>query len=169
MGVGWLGDGLDLVQFRLLVEFHRVDCYWSVFDVDMVTYEEALKRLVGNPDWWRYDFFGRTDEKIRQAAIELASMPNAAAQQPREFPPLMTQAGNAIAAAGRVVKAIAHRRAVKVAPEVYQERLEICHGCEHHNRACGRCRKCGCAILKLWVATERCPIGKWERIQEQPT
>jgi hypothetical protein len=23
------------------------------------------------------------------------------------------------------------------------------------------CRKCGCTRLKVWLATERCPVGKW--------
>ena len=24
-----------------------------------------------------------------------------------------------------------------------------------------RCRKCGCTALKPWLATEKCPLGKW--------
>jgi hypothetical protein len=49
--------------------------------------------------------------------------------------------------------------------EQYNDRLDICRGCEYwKDGAIGRCMKCGCAGLKLWLKTERCPIGKWYSI-----
>lgn len=58
-----------------------------------------------------------------------------------------------------------------VTREVYQRRTAICQGddgrpkCEHWKPGklpwSGRCRKCGCTKLKHWLATERCPVGKW--------
>jgi hypothetical protein len=42
----------------------------------MVTYPEALERLRGHPRWWYFEYHGRTDERVRQEAIELASLPN---------------------------------------------------------------------------------------------
>jgi hypothetical protein len=41
-----------------------------------MTYPEALERLKGHRDWWYYEYHGRTDEKVRQAAIDLASLPD---------------------------------------------------------------------------------------------
>jgi hypothetical protein len=44
----------------------------------------------------------------------------------------------------------------------YNERLSICRKCEYwKEEGIGRCMKCGCAGIKLWLATEKCPINKW--------
>lgn len=47
----------------------------------------------------------------------------------------------------------------------HQERLEICNACEFWENesyfGLGKCRKCGCSGAKLWVASSKCPIGKW--------
>jgi hypothetical protein len=79
---------------------------------------------------------------------------------------LGTVAGNALMAAGRVAVAVATGQKVKVEPGVYQERLAICLGCEFNGaRPDGvKCTKCGCGGIKLQLATERCPIGLWERV-----
>lgn len=49
----------------------------------------------------------------------------------------------------------------------YQARKDICEGCQYWRGdgamiGTGRCGKCGCSGLKLFLATERCPDGKWE-------
>lgn len=54
-----------------------------------------------------------------------------------------------------------------VATEKYQARRNICEGCQYWRGegtepGTGRCGKCGCSGLKLFLATERCPDGKWE-------
>ena len=47
--------------------------------------------------------------------------------------------------------------------EVKDERLSICRGCEFWKEGkYGRCMKCGCSGIKLWLASEKCPIGKWD-------
>ena len=74
------------------------------------------------------------------------------------YPPLLTQAGNAVkAAAGFVASGFA------VADQAEQERrLAICQECEFFDHARSRCTKCGCiAVWKAWVASQKCPIGKW--------
>ena len=46
-------------------------------------------------------------------------------------------------------------------------RSAICSACPHWyglgNLGLGECRApgCGCTRAKVWLATERCPIGKW--------
>lgn len=40
-------------------------------------------------------------------------------------------------------------------------RLDVCQSCEHWTGS--KCGKCGCRQFKLWMATERCPLGKWEK------
>jgi predicted Zn-ribbon and HTH transcriptional regulator len=53
--------------------------------------------------------------------------------------------------------------------EVLEERESICHSCDQWDAAAlkntGRCKKCGCSTwAKLRMATERCPLGKWEAV-----
>ena len=52
-------------------------------------------------------------------------------------------------------------------PEILAEREATCRACPEWDasalNATGRCRKCGCSTwAKLRMATERCPLGKWE-------
>ncbi len=52
--------------------------------------------------------------------------------------------------------------------ERFQARRDICDACEHWRRdgthiGTGRCGRCGFSGLNLFMATERCPDGKWER------
>jgi hypothetical protein len=54
-------------------------------------------------------------------------------------------------------------------PEIITERESICRTCDQWDAAAlrntGRCRKCGCSTwAKLRMATERCPLGKWEAV-----
>lgn len=47
------------------------------------------------------------------------------------------------------------------------KRMQICISCEFWDKASfrgtGKCTKCGCSTwAKLRMATERCPLGKWE-------
>jgi len=58
-------------------------------------------------------------------------------------------------------------------PEILATREATCSACPEWDatalNATGRCRKCGCSTwAKLRMATERCPIGKWEAV-DKPT
>ena len=58
---------------------------------------------------------------------------------------------------------------VTTPPDILAERESTCRACEWWDAAAlnatGRCRKCGCSTwAKLRMATERCPIGKWEAV-----
>lgn len=54
-------------------------------------------------------------------------------------------------------------------PEALATREATCRACPEWDatalNSTGRCRKCGCSTwAKLRMATERCPLGKWEAI-----
>lgn len=49
-------------------------------------------------------------------------------------------------------------------PGIIATREATCRACPEWNGT-GRCRKCGCSTwAKLRMATERCPLGKWESL-----
>ena len=55
--------------------------------------------------------------------------------------------------------------------EALAAREATCRTCPEWDAAAliatGRCRKCGCSTwAKLRMATERCPVGKWEAVSE---
>jgi len=56
--------------------------------------------------------------------------------------------------------------------ERFEARLETCRSCslwrEEERVGLGQCRACRCTRLKMWLATEKCPRGKWrsEGLQE---
>jgi hypothetical protein len=57
--------------------------------------------------------------------------------------------------------------------DILAEREATCRACEWWDAAAlnatGRCRKCGCSTwAKLRMATERCPLGKWEAVESKP-
>ena len=57
--------------------------------------------------------------------------------------------------------------------ETLAQREATCRACDQWDSAAlngtGRCRKCGCSTwAKLRMATERCPLGKWEPVPPAP-
>jgi hypothetical protein len=58
-------------------------------------------------------------------------------------------------------------------PDILATREATCRACPEWDAAAlnstGRCRKCGCSTwAKLRMATERCPLGKWEAVESKP-
>jgi len=58
-------------------------------------------------------------------------------------------------------------------PEILADRESTCRACDQWDATAlnntGRCRKCGCSTwVKLRMATERCPLGKWEAVSAAP-
>lgn len=56
-------------------------------------------------------------------------------------------------------------------PEILAEREATCRACPEWDAAAlnntGRCRKCGCSTwAKLRMATEKCPLDKWEAVDK---
>lgn len=52
-----------------------------------------------------------------------------------------------------------------VSPDTYHTRLAACEACPEWQAAgmYARCGLCGCTKLKLWLATEKCPLAKWPK------
>lgn len=80
----------------------------------------------------------------------------------RKTPPLVKQ----IKSFGRSMAKWAISGFKKTSDKVYNQRLEICKGCEFWDKEAflgtGRCLECGCSTkAKLRLKTEKCPIGKW--------
>lgn len=54
--------------------------------------------------------------------------------------------------------------------EQFEERLAQCKACQYYNGSSSittiACRKCGCSKLKLFLASEQCPLPepRWQRI-----
>lgn len=68
--------------------------------------------------------------------------------------------------AGAMVRWVKAGLPVVTRPE-YQARASVCDACPHWDRAArlglGKCSApgCGCTSLKRWLATEKCPLGRW--------
>lgn len=118
---------------------------------------------LGRPEWCGWMRGEPTDIEVR-SICERSRIAAAATA----YPPLLEQAGNVLAAAGRVLGAVARGEAVMAPADVVAARRAICLPCEHngHRESGGiRCMKCGCTGLKLDLATEACPVGKWDIVK----
>ena len=51
-----------------------------------------------------------------------------------------------------------------VSNDTFTDRLDTCRKCEFWVASPfgNRCSRCGCTQIKLWLKTEKCPVGKWE-------
>lgn len=104
-----------------------------------------------------------TDAQKHHAAGRLA-LPDAVDYRPKEpeYPSLIQQAKNAIQAVGSAVSSVIHNESVSVSQEEQDRRLDICHSCEFWDAKQERCSKCGCfGQWKTWLASQKCPVGKW--------
>lgn len=78
-------------------------------------------------------------------------------------PSLLEKVSNIGGAIRRII-----RDGLKFVPEhVETSRRLICLSCffwkEQGAFGLGSCAKCGCCGIKINLATERCPVGSWER------
>jgi hypothetical protein len=79
------------------------------------------------------------------------------------LPPFAERLNNARQAAKRVISTVIKGDQILLAAEEAGVRLEICGRCEFYRHSDGMCSKCGCLItVKVKLATERCPLHKWE-------
>jgi hypothetical protein len=66
--------------------------------------------------------------------------------------------------AARVTRSIAHwvsQGFALASDKLHFTRSCVCALCPAWDSRAGRCRECGCYGVKLWLATERCPLGRW--------
>jgi len=58
----------------------------------------------------------------------------------------------------------------KVQPEVFEQRKSICLACPHWDQegfnGMGKCKFCGCSVVKLYMPSSRCPLNppKWDHV-----
>jgi hypothetical protein len=136
-----------------------------------VDWTEALEQVIRRTGHDRYRVLCADDHPDhaihRRRVIEKAT---GATPIPATYPSLFRQAANLAGAMERVVVAAAKGEAVRVPIEEYSRRWQVCKTCEFNGmKPIGvRCTKCGCGGMKLELATERCPVGKWERWEKTP-
>lgn len=88
--------------------------------------------------------------------------------KPASAPGVFTKVKHAAQASSRVVQAVAHGDPVRVSAKERERRLCICKQCEYWrdggNLGLGECRhsECGCTRIKHKLATEACPLNKWQ-------
>ena len=86
----------------------------------------------------------------------------------RREPTVADMATNAGYAAWRAAQALLRGDALLVGADIYAARADACNACEYWDASArlglGKCKhaKCGCTKFKRWMATEKCPLGKWE-------
>lgn len=85
-------------------------------------------------------------------------------------PTTRQMARNVKFATQRVVSAMMAHKPVFVDEKVYAARMAICERCEYWSGnarlGLGKCThsSCGCTRLKQKIATESCPVGRWNRV-----
>lgn len=53
---------------------------------------------------------------------------------------------------------------------VSKERMAICRVCEHFNSFTNQCNQCGCfMVVKTKMLSSECPVGKWSKLDDEPT
>jgi hypothetical protein len=124
--------------------------------VKFVSWIEALEIVVAKTKNERYRELCADDHPERE--IHRARI------VAKAYPSLLTQAGNAAGAAGRMLAAVVTGRAVQVDDAEYARRLDLCHACEQYDARADKCLKCGCvARWKARLSSEHCPLSnpKW--------
>lgn len=60
------------------------------------------------------------------------------------------------------------RRDPLASSEETKKRLDICESCEFFDADSRQCLVCTCFIdAKTLLASERCPVGKWQRVRQR--
>jgi hypothetical protein len=82
-----------------------------------------------------------------------------------KLPPIAKQA----ASLGRSLLNWTTSKFAATPPDILAAREATCRACPEWDATAlnntGRCRKCGCSTwAKIRMATERCPLGKWESL-----
>lgn len=134
--------------------------------------QDALAYMSANPEHFK---ILRVDQNVIDQSGEavgsfLMPLKNAGITPTEEInkillPKFGRQLRTAAAAAGRFIR----HGAPTTPPDILAAREATCRACPEWDAAAlngtGRCRKCGCSTwAKLRMATESCPLGKWEAL-----
>jgi len=108
-------------------------------------------------------------DRLKARVRELKAERRASRPAPvRIEPTVADMATNAGYAAWRATQALLRGDALLVGADIYAARSDACNACEYWDASArlglGKCKhkKCGCTKFKRWMATEKCPLGKWE-------
>jgi hypothetical protein len=125
---------------------------------EMIQKAAALK---ADPDGYLADVArmgNRVDDMVEMTQAVYQEIRN---RHPTLNPSVMEMAANFTGAMARWAKA----GFATVGGQAYEARFATCKGCDkwdgNANAGMGKCRACGCSVLKLWLKTERCPLSKW--------
>jgi hypothetical protein len=113
----------------------------------------------------QWDAFCTQAAKVPQVPNEIKHICNRSAMGAKPEPATIgQQAYNVAGAIGRVAAAALTGQQVRVDDETLAARRATCETCDHLKGP--KCDLCGCYYsVKITLATERCPIGKWERTE----
>tara|TARA_R100000742_G_C4270986_1_gene89787 strand:- start:23 stop:379 length:357 start_codon:yes stop_codon:yes gene_type:complete len=79
-----------------------------------------------------------------------------------ELPSKSEMAKNVAKSLVKTIKSVASGDGVSTDDENRSKRLKACLSCSWYIKERQRCAKCGCVVpLKVYLANETCPIGKW--------
>lgn len=127
-----------------------------------VTWKDLDERVRARPSGYREDVMA---EAVREDAEGFWLTEEAIERLRAKYPPppeptLGEMLLSFAKATARFVSA-----GMPVLPEVsFAMRLRECRACENWREAEARCARCGCRQLKLWMATEQCPEGRWKAV-----
>lgn len=87
----------------------------------------------------------------------------------QDYPSLLEQGKNLAKFSWDVINYIHKNQGevLIVSDKVFDERLEICRGCEKYDKYENRCKECGCFIpAKAKIILDSCPLNKWTEDKE---
>lgn len=82
----------------------------------------------------------------------------------KKYPSLFEQGQNLSKFALDLVKHIKHTggKDLIASQELFDERMEICYGCDKYDSEQNRCVECGCFLdMKARFILDSCPLKKW--------
>ena len=142
----------------------HIEDFWSELDLDLGNAPQIISKETNEfPDL--YEIYNE-DFKL----FESITHPKMLSKKERTIPSSIWQQMKGVSFA---MKKFASSGFSPTPPESLAAREATCRACPEWDASAlnktGRCRKCGCSTwAKLRMATERCPLGKWEAVDKTP-
>ena len=79
-----------------------------------------------------------------------------------KLPSKSEMAKNVTKSLAKAVKSLVSGDGISAIQEEREKRMKACLSCPWYMKESKRCAKCGCVVpMKIYLADESCPIGKW--------